>query len=98
MDYCDYELFYNVFLAERIEGFYDVEEFSITSGSVKDRWPFFIRLALYEKYNYFLPMLQKNVNTPTFERLFKSDINLDRFREVEDVRHGNTSSGFTFTL
>lgn len=89
MDYCDYELFYNVFLAETIDGFFDVEEFSsITSGSIKDRWPFFIRLALYEKYNYFLPMLQKSVSTPTFERLFKSYIDLDRFREVKDVKHG----------
>ena len=98
MDYCDYELFYNVFVAEIIEdtdllrvkeGFYDAEEFSnVTSGNVKDRWPFFIRLALYEKYNYFLPMLQKNVNTPTFERLFKSEIILNRFREVQNVKHG----------
>ena len=63
MDYCDFELFYNVFVAEIIEdenlfrvanGYYDTEEFaSVTSGNVKDRWPFFIRLALYEKYNYF---------------------------------------------
>jgi hypothetical protein len=33
-------------------------------------------------------MLQKNVNTPTFERLFKSEISLDRFRKIKNVRHG----------
>lgn len=98
MDYCDFELFYNVFVAEIIEdgnffrvsnGYYDTEEFSnVTSGNIKERWPFFIRLALYEKYNYFLPMLQKNVSTPTFERLFKSEIKLDTFRKVTTLKHG----------
>ena len=97
MDYCDYELFYNVFRSEiveteknfRMSNNLDEDEFSnITSGSVKNRWAFFVRLALYEKYNYFLPLLKKSVNGPTFERLFKPYIDVNEDNEIVDFRHG----------
>ena len=95
MDFCDYELFYNVFLAETVEDEtnlqIDIEELtSISSGNIKDRWSFFVRLALYEKYNYFLPILQKNVNTPTFERFFKTKaiLNVNNPEKLDYIRHG----------
>ncbi len=95
MDFCDYELFYNVFLAETVEDEtnlqIDIEELtSISSGNIKDRWSFFVRLALYEKYNYFLPILQKNVNTPTFERFFKTKaiLNVNNPDKLDYIRHG----------
>lgn len=55
------------------------EDFLVLNGDVsKYGWQRVMQFAVYEKYNYFIPFLKKNLRPEVFQRLLKQNL-LDDF-------------------